>query len=109
MNTVLHTHWESRYDAVPKTKDMINRLVEIKAKAVAITDHGSLAAFEDAYDQIKHDEVDLKLIYGMEAYVEYMPLFQSFLSKYTAEKELKAVRKAENSKISEKEDNEKDK
>lgn len=94
MNTVLHTHWESRYDAVPKTKDMINRLVEIKAKAVAITDHGSLAAFEDAYDQIKHDEVDLKLIYGMEAYVEYMPLFQSFLSKYTAEKELKAEGKS---------------
>ena len=70
MYTILHSHWESRYDAVPKTQDMIDRLVSIGAKAVAITDHGSVAAIEDAYDAIQKCEADLKIIYGMEGYLE---------------------------------------
>ena len=76
MNTVLHSHWESRFDAVPKTIDMIMRLKEIGAKAVAITDHGSVAAIEDAYDEIEHLvekkelEEPIKIIYGEEAYLE---------------------------------------
>lgn len=75
MNTVLHTHWESRFDAVPKTEEMFARLKEIGAEAVAITDHGSLAAIPDAYDKqpVWTDEngkqKTIKIIYGVEAYL----------------------------------------
>lgn len=71
---VLHNHVKSEFDAVPHLSDFFQRLEEIGAGTVAITDHGSLAGIQDAYDYIEKHNCDIKIIYGVEAYVEH-PLF----------------------------------
>lgn len=73
MQTMLHTHWESRFDAVPKIKAMFNRLKEIGIKSVAVTDHGSLCAIQDVldYNNMLPEEDQLNIIYGVEAYLAY--------------------------------------
>ena len=70
---MLHTHWESQFDAVPKIQDMFRRLQEIGIKSVAVTDHGSLCALQDVLDYNANLPVEdqLNIIYGVEAYLEY--------------------------------------
>lgn len=75
MSVCLHVHWESRFDAVPHIKDMFSRLKEIGATTVAVTDHGSLCAIQDIYDNQPMTEIngekvpEIKIIYGVEGYL----------------------------------------
>jgi len=70
MKTLLHTHWESAYDAVPSTSSMFDRLEEIGAEAVAVTDHGSLNALSDIYEENTKRGNHINIIYGCELYVK---------------------------------------
>ncbi|MBE7047762.1 MAG: PolC-type DNA polymerase III [Ruminococcaceae bacterium] len=65
----LHAHTVmSTEDALVKPKDLIARAAAWGHKAVAITDHGVVQAYPEAYDAgQKHG---IKIIYGMEAYLE---------------------------------------
>ncbi len=65
----LHCHTKmSDMDGVTDVKDLINRAVSWGHKALAVTDHGVVQAFPDAYHAIPGDS-DFKVIYGMEAYL----------------------------------------
>ncbi len=68
----LHAHTTmSAEDALVKPKDLVARAAAWGHKAVAITDHGVVQAYPDAYDAgQKHG---IKVIYGMEAYLETDP------------------------------------
>lgn len=75
----LHCHTKmSDMDGVSSVKDIINQAVRWGHKAIAITDHGVLQAFTDAYHVIKDlkgaykkrgEKLDFKIIYGVEAYL----------------------------------------
>ncbi len=59
----LHAHtFMSQMDSVCDVKKLINRAKEWGHKAIAITDHNSVQAFPDAYNNSK----DIKIIYGVE-------------------------------------------
>ncbi|MBE7036065.1 MAG: PolC-type DNA polymerase III, partial [Ruminococcaceae bacterium] len=65
----LHAHTTmSAEDALAKPKDLIARAAAWGHKAIAITDHGVVQAYPEAYDAGKDN--DIKIIYGMEAYLE---------------------------------------
>ncbi|MCR5202311.1 MAG: PolC-type DNA polymerase III [Lachnospiraceae bacterium] len=65
----LHAHTQmSENDSVMSVKDYINTAKSWGHTAIAITDHGVVQAFPDAYHAISRDD-NLKLIYGMEAYL----------------------------------------
>ncbi len=69
----LHCHTKmSDMDGVSDVKDIINRAADWGHKALAITDHGVVQAFTDAYHtmgDIAKKHPDFKLIYGMEGYL----------------------------------------
>ena len=69
----LHCHTKmSDMDGVSDVKDIINRAAEWGHKALAITDHGVVQAFTDAFHtmhDISKKYPDFKLIYGMEGYL----------------------------------------
>ncbi|MBR1442277.1 MAG: PHP domain-containing protein, partial [Firmicutes bacterium] len=75
----LHLHTKmSAMDAVTDVKDYINRAIAWGHKAIGITDHGVVQAFPDAMKALgeakkaakkKEQEIELKILYGVEAYL----------------------------------------
>ena len=65
----LHCHTKmSDMDGVSDVKDIIKRAKSWGHKAIAITDHGAVQAFTDAYYSVSPED-DFKVIYGVEAYL----------------------------------------
>lgn len=65
----LHAHTQmSEMDSVMDVVKYIERARKWGHKACAITDHGQVQAFPDAYNSVK-SKGDLKLLYGVEAYL----------------------------------------
>ena len=59
-------------DCIVKTNDLIDRAIEIDAKAVAITDHASLSEHIKAIQkakQLQKDGKDIKVLLGDEIYL----------------------------------------
>ncbi len=66
----LHMHTQmSQMDGMSSAKDLIKRAMKWGMKSIAITDHGVVQAFPDAYKLLGRDNPDMKIIYGVEAYL----------------------------------------
>ena len=66
----LHMHTQMRQmDGMTAAKDLLKRAVKWGMKSIAITDHGVVQAFPDAHKYLEKDHPDLKVIYGVEAYL----------------------------------------
>ncbi len=67
----LHCHTKmSDLDAVSSAKDIIRQVKRWGMEAVAITDHGNLQAFPEAWHAVSGDqENNPKIIYGVEGYL----------------------------------------
>lgn len=64
----LHAHTKmSAMDGLADVKALIKRAAQWNHPAIAITDHGGVQAFPDAYGAAK--EYGIKVIYGLEAYL----------------------------------------
>lgn len=64
----LHLHTQmSDMDSVLNAKDAVNQAIKWGHKAIAITDHGVVQAFPDAFNAARNK--DIKIIYGVEAYL----------------------------------------
>ena len=65
----LHAHTQmSELDSVMAVGDYVNTAKRWGHKAIAITDHGVVQSFPDADHALSSDD-DLKVLYGMEAYL----------------------------------------
>ena len=66
----LHMHTQmSQMDGVTACEDLLKRAVSWGWKSIAITDHGVVQAFPDAHKYLGKAVADLKVIYGVEAYL----------------------------------------
>ncbi len=66
----LHMHTQmSQMDGISATKDLIKRAMKWGMKSIAITDHGVVQAFPDAHKLLGRDNPDMKVLYGVEAYL----------------------------------------
>lgn len=66
----LHMHTQmSQMDAMTSAKDLIKRAMKWGMKSIAITDHGVVQAFPEAHKMLGYDNSDMKILYGVEAYL----------------------------------------
>ena len=66
----LHMHTQmSQMDAMTSATDLIKRAMKWGWKSLAITDHGVAQAFPEAHKLLGLDNPDMKIIYGVEAYL----------------------------------------
>ena len=66
----LHMHTQmSQMDGISATKDLVKRAMKWGMKSIAITDHGVVQAFPDAHKMLGRDNPDMKVLYGVEAYL----------------------------------------
>lgn len=66
----LHMHTQmSQMDGMTSAKDLIKRAVKWGMKSIAITDHGVVQAFPEAHKYLEKEHPDIKILYGVEAYL----------------------------------------
>ena len=66
----LHMHTQmSMMDGITPAKDLIKRAMKWGMKSIAITDHGNVQAFPDAHKMLGVNNPDMKVLYGVEAYL----------------------------------------
>ena len=66
----LHMHTKmSQMDGMTAATDLIKRAMKWGMKSIAITDHGVVQAFPEAHKLLGFDNHDIKIIYGVEAYL----------------------------------------
>ena len=86
----LHMHTQmSQMDGVTPVEDLINRARKWGMKSIAITDHGVVQSFPKANHVVEDNKGDIKVIYGVEAYLVpdgqtsvYNPKNQSLDTEY---------------------------
>ena len=64
----MHTKM-SQMDGMTSATDLIKRAMKWGMKSIAITDHGVVQAFPEAHKLLGFDNHDIKIIYGVEAYL----------------------------------------
>jgi DNA polymerase III subunit alpha, Gram-positive type len=66
----LHMHTQmSQMDAMSSATDLIKRAMSWGMKSIAITDHGVVQSYPEAHKLLGRNNPDMKVIYGMEAYL----------------------------------------
>lgn len=66
----LHMHTQmSQMDAMTSATDLIKRAMSWGMKAIAITDHGVVQSYPEAHKLLGRDNPDMKVLYGVEAYL----------------------------------------
>lgn len=66
----LHMHTQmSQMDGMTSATDLIKRAMKWGWKSIAITDHGVVQSFPEAHKLLGRNNPDMKVIYGVEAYL----------------------------------------